>query len=148
MKHKAISLTERLAHATGYEVGAVVMSAPVMAWVFDKPVETTGALALVISLIAMAWNMLYNAIVDRHVAKPRHQWGLRGRLLHGLGFEGGIVALCLPVAMWMLGISLVEAFMLEAGFFVFILPYTVLYNWAFDKAKFHLQRGKLDARVS
>lgn len=139
MKHNNVSLTERLIHATGYEAGAVVLSAPVMAWLFDKPMHTTGALALVISLIAMVWNMLYNALVDRFCSLPRHQWRLPARLLHGLGFEGGIIVLCLPVAVWMLDITLVQAFMLEAGFFVFILPYTVLYNWGFDKAKYRLQ---------
>ncbi|MEJ5863468.1 multidrug/biocide efflux PACE transporter [Pseudomonas farsensis] len=145
MKHKAMSLFERLVHATGYEIGAVVMSAPIMAWIFDKPMQTTGALALVISLVAMAWNMLYNALVDRFIDSERNTWAWRARLLHGLGFEGGIIALCLPLAMWMLDISAVQAFMLEAGFFVFILPYTVLYNWGFDKARYQLQRRRLAA---
>ncbi|TLP65452.1 MULTISPECIES: PACE efflux transporter [Pseudomonas] len=139
MQHNTVSLTERLIHAAGYEAGAVVLSAPVMAWLFDKPMHTTGALALVISLIAMVWNMLYNAIVDHCFSLPRHQWRVSARLLHGLGFEGGIIALCLPVAVWMLDITLAQAFWLEAGFFVFILPYTVLYNWGFDKAKYRLQ---------
>lgn len=147
MKQKAVSLGERLVHATGYEIGAVVMSAPVMAWLFDKPMGTTGALALVISLVAMVWNMAYNALVDRFVALPRTAWSFWARLLHGLGFEGGIIALCLPLAMWMLDISMVQAFMLEAGFFVFILPYTVMYNWGFDKGKDALQRRKAGGGV-
>jgi uncharacterized membrane protein len=28
--------------------------------------------------------------------------------------------------------------MVELGFFVIILPYTVLYNWAFDKARHYV----------
>ncbi|QXH44873.1 multidrug/biocide efflux PACE transporter [Pseudomonas xanthosomatis] len=148
MQGNRVSLTERLTHAIGYEIGAVVLSAPVMAWVFDKPMETTGALALVISLIAMGWNMAYNALVDRFVSRPRSQWRFTNRLLHGLGFEGGIIVLCLPVAMWMLDIGLVTAFMLEAGFFVFILPYTVLYNWGFDKLKQQLSGNGSGAQTS
>lgn len=148
MQGKRVSLTERLTHAIGYEIGAVVLSAPVMAWMFDKPMQTTGALALVISLIAMGWNMAYNALVDHLVSRPRSQWSLANRLLHGLGFEGGIIVLCLPVAMWMLNIGLVTAFMLEAGFFVFILPYTVLYNWGFDKLKQQLSGNGSGAQAS
>ncbi|MNP82261.1 Bacterial Transmembrane Pair family protein [compost metagenome] len=37
-----------------------------------------------------------------------------------------------PIAALMLNLSLVEAFMLEIGFFVFMLPYTMAYNWAYD----------------
>lgn len=50
---------------------------------------------------------------------------------------------CLPVAAWMLEISLLQAFMVELGFFVIILPYTVLYNWAFDKARHLLMQCRL-----
>ncbi|MNO10309.1 Bacterial Transmembrane Pair family protein [compost metagenome] len=38
----------------------------------------------------------------------------------------------LPLAAWMLNISLLQAFMVEIGFFLFFLPYSVIYNWAYD----------------
>jgi len=69
------------------------------------------------------------------VATPRIQWKAATRFVHGLGFEAGLVVWCLPVAAWMLDISLLQAFMVELGFFVIILPYTVVYNWAFDRAR-------------
>ena len=31
-----------------------------------------------------------------------------------------------------LGVTLLQAFTLEIGFFLFFLPYTMLYNWAYD----------------
>jgi hypothetical protein len=31
-----------------------------------------------------------------------------------------------------LGVSLLQAFTLEIGFFLFFLPYTMFYNWAYD----------------
>ena len=36
----------------------------------------------------------------------------------------------LPVMV--LGVTLLQAFTLEIGFFLFFLPYTMLYNWAYD----------------
>jgi uncharacterized membrane protein len=36
------------------------------------------------------------------------------------------------LAAWMLDISLLQAFMVEIGFFLFFLPYTVIYNWMYD----------------
>ncbi|NIF25009.1 multidrug/biocide efflux PACE transporter [Pantoea sp. Tr-811] len=129
------SFSERLVHAVGYELFAVLLCAPLLSWIMGKSLATAGALAVTLSVIAMLWNMVYNAVVDRLVATPRIQWKALARVAHGLGFEAGLVVWCLPVAAWMLEISLLQAFMVELGFFVIILPYTVLYNWAFDKAR-------------
>ncbi|WP_409263325.1 multidrug/biocide efflux PACE transporter [Pseudomonas putida] len=140
---KTVSFTERLVHAVGYEVFAVLLCAPLLSWVMGKSLATAGALAVTLSMIAMLWNMVYNALVDRWVQTERIHWNASARFVHGLGFEAGLVVWCLPVAAWMLDISLLQAFMVELGFFVIILPYTVLYNWAFDKARHLLMQRHL-----
>ncbi|WP_350012436.1 multidrug/biocide efflux PACE transporter [Pseudomonas asiatica] len=139
---KNVSFTERLVHAVGYEVFAVLLCAPLLSWVMGKSLATAGALAVTLSVIAMLWNMVYNALVDRYVRVERIQWKASARFVHGLGFAAGLVVWCLPVAAWMLEISLLQAFMVELGFFVIILPYTVLYNWAFDKARHLLMQRR------
>lgn len=140
---KNVSFTERLVHAVGYEVFAVLLCAPLLSWVMGKSLATAGALAVTLSVIAMLWNMVYNALVDRWVQTERIHWKASARFVHGLGFEAGLVVWCLPVAAWMLDISLLQAFMVELGFFVIILPYTVLYNWAFDKARHLLMQRSI-----
>ena len=140
---KNVSFTERLVHAVGYEVFAVLLCAPLLSWIMGKSLATAGALAVTLSVIAMLWNMVYNALVDRYVRVERIHWKASARFVHGLGFEAGLVVWCLPVAAWMLEISLLQAFMVELGFFVIILPYTVLYNWAFDKARHLLMQRRL-----
>ncbi|HDS0961614.1 hypothetical protein PshuTeo2_33300 [Pseudomonas hunanensis] len=132
---KNVSFTERLVHAVGYEVFAVLLCAPLLSWIMGRSLATAGALAVTLSVIAMLWNMAYNALVDRWVQSERINWKASTRFVHGLGFEAGLVVWCLPVAAWMLDISLLQAFMVELGFFVIILPYTVVYNWTFDKAR-------------
>ncbi|MDR2314767.1 MAG: multidrug/biocide efflux PACE transporter [Pseudomonas sp.] len=144
---KNVSFTERVVHAVGYEVFAVLLCAPLLSWVMGKSLATAGALAVTLSVIAMLWNMVYNALVDRWVQTERIHWKASARFVHGLGFEAGLVVWCLPVAAWMLDISLLQAFMVELGFFVIILPYTVLYNWAFDKAR-HLVMQRRSAALS
>lgn len=140
---KNVSFTERLVHAVGYEVFAVLLCAPLLSWIMGKSLATAGALAVTLSVIAMLWNMVYNALVDRYVRGERIHWKASARFVHGLGFEAGLVVWCLPVAAWMLEISLLQAFMVELGFFVIILPYTVLYNWAFDKVRHLLIQRRL-----
>lgn len=140
---KNVSFTERLVHAVGYEVFAVLLCAPLLSWIMGKSLATAGALAVTLSVIAMLWNMVYNALVDCWVQTERINWKASTRFVHGLGFEAGLVVWCLPVAAWMLEISLLQAFMVELGFFVIILPYTVVYNWAFDKARHLLVQRNL-----
>jgi len=142
---KKAAFTERLVHAIGYEVFAVLLCAPLLSWIMGKSLATAGSLAVTLSLIAMAWNMAYNALVDRFVVTPRIQWKALSRFVHGLGFEAGLVVWCLPVAAWMLEISLWQAFMVELGFFVIILPYTVVYNWAFDRARYMIEQRRAAA---
>lgn len=62
-----------------------------------------------------------------HVART-----LKVRALHAAGFESGFVLIGLSIAVLMLKVSLMQAFMLEIGFFVLMLPYTMAYNWGYD----------------
>lgn len=128
------SLKERFCHAAGFEGLAIVTVAPLAAWVMDKPLFQMGALAIMLSTVAMVWNMIYNAGFDR-LWSPRRTRGLGLRAVHALGFEGGFILIGLPIAAGMLQIPLLQAFMLEVAFFLFFLPYTMVYNWVWDKAR-------------
>lgn len=50
---KNVSFTERLVHAVGYEVFAVLLCAPLLSWIMGKSLATAGALAVTLSVIAM-----------------------------------------------------------------------------------------------
>jgi uncharacterized membrane protein len=55
------------------------------------------------------------------------------RLIHGTGFEGGLVFLLVPVMAWWLGTSLWVAFITNLGLMVFFFVYAIGFTWAFDK---------------
>ncbi|MEQ4531666.1 MAG: multidrug/biocide efflux PACE transporter [Mixta sp.] len=126
------SFKERLLHAVGFEALALLIVSPLAAFIMDKPLFQMGALALALSTIAMVWNIVYNALFDRLFPRDKVKRGLGLRIAHALCFEGGFILIGLPVAATMLGIGLLQAFMLEVGFFLFFLPYTVVYNWLWD----------------
>ncbi|WP_075180519.1 multidrug/biocide efflux PACE transporter [Pantoea sp. 1.19] len=131
---KTRSLKERVIHAVCFEVIAIAIVSPLAAWIMHKPLFQMGALALALSTTAMVWNMIYNSLFDRFwpPGAPRR---LLVRIGHALGFEGGFILIGLPIAAWMLGTGLWQAFMLEVGFFLFFLPYTVAYNWIYDRVR-------------
>ncbi|MNC74937.1 Bacterial Transmembrane Pair family protein [compost metagenome] len=81
---------------------------------------------------------------DRFWPADRVTRSVKVRALHASGFEIGFVVIGVPIAALMLNLSLLQAFTLEIGFFVFMLPYTMAYNWAYDL----LRQRLLNARTS
>lgn len=132
MQLKDRSFGERIGHAVGFEVIALILCVPVAAWLLDRPMTHVGLLAVVLSTTAMTWNVIYNMLFDRQWPVARVPRTLKVRTLHALGFEAGFVLASVPLAAWILDISLVHAFMVDIGFFLFFLPYTLAYNWAYD----------------
>ncbi|WP_327440340.1 multidrug/biocide efflux PACE transporter [Pseudomonas donghuensis] len=135
------SFAERIVHAVGFEVIAVLICAPIGAWLLDRSMLEMGALAVMLSTVAMIWNMLYNAAFDRLWPVSRVARTVKVRALHAGGFETGFVLIGVPIAALMLDVSLVQAFLLEIGFFAFMLPYTMAYNWVYDLLRQRLLRA-------
>lgn len=128
------SIKERILHAVCFETLAILTVSPLAAWVMNKPLFQMGSLAIMLSTVAMLWNMIYNSGFDRlHPPGLKRSAGVR--IMHALGFEGGFILIGLPIAAWMLNISLWQAFLVEVGFFLFFLPYTMGYNWVWDKLR-------------
>ncbi|PIJ50627.1 Na(+)-translocating NADH-quinone reductase subunit E [Erwinia sp. OLTSP20] len=126
------SLKERIIHAVIFEILAIATVSPLSAWVMNRPWLTMGTLAIILSTLAMIWNMVYNAGFDR-LYPPGQPRSPQLRILHALGFEGGFILIGLPVVALMLKITLIQAFMLDIAFFLFFLPFTMLYNWLYDR---------------
>lgn len=126
------SLFERIIHAAGFEVVAVSILAPVGSWLLGRSMLHIGVLAISLSATAMIWNVIYNAIFDRLWPVTRVERTVKVRALHALGFESGFILLGTPVAAFILSVPLLEALVLEIGFFLFFLPYTMFYNWVYD----------------
>jgi uncharacterized membrane protein len=125
-------LPERIAHALAFEAIALLICAPLFSWLMSTTLAAMGALTLAVSAIAALWNVVYNAGFDRLERRIGFRRSLKVRLLHTLGFEGGLVLAAVPLAAWWLGISLWQALVLDAGLLLFFLPYTLVFNWAYD----------------
>lgn len=141
------SLTDRIVHALGFEFFALLLCAPTIALVMDKPLMSAGLLTLAISVTATLWNMLYNVLFDRLQNRVGFQRTPLIRILHALGFEGGLILAVVPMAAWWLSIGLVEAFLMEVGLLVFLLPYTYLYNLGFDRLRERYAARRMAAAV-
>lgn len=142
------TLKERFFHAAGFEVLAITLVSPLAAWIMNKPLFQMGALAIMLSTLAMIWNMVYNAGFDRLWPREKVTRGFKLRVMHALGFEGGFILIGLPPAAWMLGVSVWQALMIEIIFFLFFLPYTMAYNWVYDKVRERIVNSRQQQHVN
>ena len=130
--HPDKSIKERFFHALVFEVLAIAICAPLGAWLLGYPLAQIGLLTLMISLIAMGWNMLFNAAFDRAQRRMGFDRTLAARAAHSIIFEIGLLLAVVPLAAWWLSIGLWEAFVLDIGIVLFFLPYTFFFNLTYD----------------
>lgn len=123
----------RVLQALLYEAFAIAFVGPVLALVFDEPMGSSLALAVVLSTIALAWNYVFNGLFEWWESRQRsRRRTLARRLLHGVGFEGGLTVLLVPVMAWWLGTTLLVAFLANLGLLLFFFVYAVAFTWCFD----------------
>ncbi|GGK03919.1 multidrug/biocide efflux PACE transporter [Pseudomonas matsuisoli] len=139
------SFTERLIHAALFELIAVLICAPALAWFTEKSLAHAGLLTLMFSVIAMLWNMAFNAGFDAAQQRLKFQRGLGMRLVHAVLFELGLIFLLVPLAAWWLSISLLAALVLDIGLILFFLPYTLAFNWGYDLLRVRLLERRTSA---
>lgn len=124
----------RVLQALLYEAIAIAVVGPVLSVAFDKSPTSTLGLALVLSGIALTWNYVFNGLFEhwesRQAVRGR---SLLRRLVHGAGFEGGLVIILLPVMSLWLDISPAAALVANLGLLVFFFFYAIAFTWCFDR---------------
>lgn len=140
-------MNRRILQAVLYEAIGVAVVGPALSLVFGQSVGSSIALAVVVSAVALGWNYVFNSLFE---AWEVHQ-ALKGRslcrrLAHGLGFEGGLAVMLVPLTAWWLEITLLNALFAEIGILAFFFVYAVAFTWAFDRI-FGLPQSTVDART-
>ena len=136
------SLGERVFHAILFEGLAIIICAPILAWVLKQPLHHLGLFTFYCATIATLWNMLFNYLFDRSQRRLKFERTLMVRVLHASLFELGLILVLVPLAAWWLSLSLWDAFLVDLGLILFFLPYAVVYNWVYDKVRARLMMRK------
>lgn len=142
------SITERFCHALLFEVLAIAICAPLGAWLLGYSLTHIGLLTLMVSLIAMVWNMIFNALFDQAQRRIGFERRVAARAVHAVLFEIGLILAVVPLAAWWLDISLWRAFVLDIGIVLFFLPYTFVFNWVYDSLRVRLLARRQAAAVA
>jgi len=127
-------LKRKLVYVTFYELIGLCMSTLGLAYLSDTQASHTGPLAVMITTIAMIWNLIYNTLFEywesRQATRGR---SVARRVVHAVGFQLTLVIYLIPLIAWWLDMSLVDALLVDMAFIVLVPCYTFVYNWAFDK---------------
>ncbi|OPX55845.1 Uncharacterized membrane protein [Oceanospirillum multiglobuliferum] len=130
------SKADRVRYVLCFEVLLILLSAPVIAYALGKEVLDVGMLTIILSLKAMVINIVYNYFYDRFDARrgivPTER-GAKARLLHAFGFELTLTMTSLPIVMWWLQIGLLKALAMDAVIMAFIVLYTFVFTWIYDR---------------
>jgi len=129
------STPDRIRHAVSFEIIAIAMVMFLGSRLFGMPPVSMGAVGIASSLVATIWTYLYNLGFDhtllRMTGSPEKNW--RMRVLHAVLFEITLSFLLLPLIALMLGISLIEALLMDISLMAFFLVYTFVFNLVYDR---------------
>jgi len=123
----------RVLFVTFYELIAIAASS-LLFMAIGQDASASGVMAVVASGLAIAWNLSFNYLFEQWEARQRVKGrSVARRVLHAMGFEGGLALMLIPLMAWWFGITLWEATVMEAGLLLFFLVYTYAFNWGFDR---------------
>ncbi len=128
--------TDRVRYTIVFELLLIGMLAPLGAIVLEKQIVDVGALAILLALKAMLFGLIYNWFFDRWDARagrvPTQRTFIR-RILHAAGFECGLVLTSLPLVMWWLGLTILQALAMDFAVTLIVVIYTFAYSWSYDR---------------
>lgn len=134
----------RIVHALSYELILLLMIAVALSFIFNLPLELTGGLGIAMAITSVLWNMLFNHYFEKFEAKHGLKRDIKVRILHAIGFEGGLMLATIPMVAYALQISLWQAIVLDFAMTLCILVYTFVFQWVYD----HLEARVLKTNYS
>lgn len=126
-------LGRRITYAVIFEVLAVGFTTVILA-LLGNDSSSSFIVGVISSTVALTWNLIFNwgfEAFERRIGITHRPWYMR--VSHAVFFEGGLICMLVPAIAWVLGVSVLEAFMLQVVILVFFLVYTAVYAWIFDR---------------
>ena len=131
----------RIVHALSYEVILLLIIAVALSLIFHMPLEVTGGLGLAMAVTSVLWNMLCNHYFEKFETKHQLKRTIKVRILHAIGFEGGLMLATIPMVAYALNIGLWQAIVLDFSMTLCILLYTFVFQWCYDHIEARLGHG-------
>ncbi|WP_121627089.1 PACE efflux transporter [Poseidonibacter antarcticus] len=130
-----MSFKERLIHSILFEIMLITIFTFALKYITHQDTTKVFTLVISLSIIAVLWNFIFNLIFDKYVTGDREKRTFKVRSIHAILFEISLILPTLPLIASSLKIGLLEAFIMDIGFIIFVLVFTVVYNYIYDHAR-------------
>lgn len=127
---------DRLRHALMFEALLLTLLAPMMSLMLNKDIVDVGMLSVVLSIKAMLINPVFNYFFDRFDVsrgKVPTERTLAGRIIHAMGLEVTLTATSLPLIVWWLEVTFMQALIVDLVMIFAVMLYTLIFNWGYDR---------------
>ena len=104
---------KRWVHAISYEAILLLMMSIALSYLLQMPMELTGSLGLAMAIISVFWNMIYNNLFEKLECYLHLKRGIAVRVLHAIGFEGGLLFISVPLIAYSLNLIFWNALLLD-----------------------------------
>ena len=125
----------RVAHALLFEVVLLCICIPILALIFNESMVHTGVLSIGLSITAMVCNGIYNYVFDivlMGLNRPLYPRSFSLRCVHSILFEIFLMIFTLPLIMWWMKFSFIQALALDISFAITVPVYAFIFNWVYD----------------
>ncbi|OTG93333.1 chlorhexidine efflux PACE transporter AceI [Acinetobacter sp. ANC 3832] len=122
----------RVVHALSYEIVLLVIIAIALSFIFEVPMEIAGSLGVAMAVTSVIWNMIFNHFFEKFEKKRKLKRTIGVRILHAIGFEGGLMLATIPMVAYAMNMSIWQAVLLDLSMTLCILVYTFIFQWCYD----------------
>jgi len=124
----------RLVYVTIFEVLGILFATLVLMALSGGEAQESLPVAIIVSSVAVIWNFIFNTLFESWESRSQiKERTLKIRVIHAIGFEGGLFLFCLPIYMLWYGVGIWTALTMEAALLLFFLVYTFVFTLAFDQ---------------
>jgi uncharacterized membrane protein len=129
-----VSNKRRIIHAISFELSALFLFVVVFSPLFDHSATELGIIGIAFSLLTVVLLYFYNHLFDKALLKRKGSMekSSTARIVHALLFEASLLIIFLPAIVWWLGISIIDALILEAAAVTLMVIYTYIFHWVVE----------------
>ena len=133
------SARERMIQTAFYELGGVLLAAPLYALLFGEPAALSAGLVVAMSIAVLIWGPIHNTIFDlvelRLTGRPASDRPHGLRVVHAFSLEASDMVVTLPIIMLIGGCGLAEGCAVDLGFTLFYAAYAYLFHIAYVRLR-------------
>jgi uncharacterized membrane protein len=127
---------ERLYQTLAFELGGLVLAAPLYGLIFGQSGAQSLTLLAALSLAVMLWTPIHNTLFDladfKRTGRSASDRPHGIRILQALSQESTVIVVTLPLVMQIGGHGFKEALLVDLGLTLFYAAYAYLFHIVFD----------------